>query len=74
MGIKKHLRKSKKINSMNERESKEVKGIHILIIKICWHPNSSETILARGGWVGLTVIIRPVSVPNWTGTELANLN
>ena len=26
------------------------------------------------GWVGLTVIIRPVSVPNWTGTELANLN
>ena len=26
------------------------------------------------GWVGFTVIIRPVSVSNWTGTELANLN
>ena len=26
-----------------------------------------------GGW-GLTLIIRPISVLNWTGTELANWN
>ena len=46
--------------------------------KLAFIPNFSFlgtfNILVRdgvgGGWVGLTVIIRPLSVPNWTGTEL----
>ena len=55
-----------------------------MVVKLACIPNFSFlgtcNILVRGGvggWVGgvgLTVIIRPVSVPNWTGTELANLN
>ena len=54
-----------------------------MFVKLACIPNFSflgtGNILARGGvggvvgWVGgvgLTLIIRPVSVPNWTGTEL----
>ena len=49
-----------------------------MFVKLACIPNFSFlgtcSIFVRGGCVGLTVIIRQVSVPNWTGTELANLN
>ena len=45
-----------------------------LIPNFSFQSRSGSSIPAQVGWVRLTVIIRIISVLNWTCTELANWN